>query len=560
MTRPDLAIVFGTYNRKALLQKAVASVRRSVGQIAYEIVVVDGGSLDGSREWLAAQPDVVLIGQRGPLTGAVAAFNLGFAYAVDRGVPFIAHLNDDVEIVTPNAFVEALVRLRSDPGIGAVAFAFDLYGDWGFDTVNGKPYSNYGVIRLEAGMAAARAQGDPTGRAWWNPIYRTYGADSELGVWLWKLGWRVEMAADLRVHDHEAQDALRESNDARNPDRRDSKVFWDRWRDETWTGQAPGPRAWTGDLVGARVAVTGGRGFLGRRLGAELFAQGARVEVPDVDLCDPALTRAWLDRVKPDLLIHAAARVGGIGANQAAPAKMFRDNMRMGLNVLDAAAHQGVAKVVLIGTTCSYPGEATPPFKPEALFAGLPEPTNRAYGIAKRSLGIAAAAYQLEHGLNTTMIVPANLYGPGDNFEPASSHVIPAMIRKIVTAKRQGADAVTLWGDGTPSREFLYVDDAARGIVHVAKWGVGERDNWWGGISVVNLGADGVEVTMQALATQIVGLVGYAGKIVWDPSRPNGQRRRALDSSRVRTSGYRPLVALPEGLRKTIAYFEETFR
>lgn len=227
-----VAIVFGTYNRKRLLERAIASVRAAVGDHPYVIIIVDGGSTDGTREYLAEQPDVAALHQEGPLTGAVGAFNLGFALAVEAGYDYVAHLNDDAEIVTPLAIERAIAILDADEKIGEVAFEFDLRGPWGFETVNGAVYANYGVIRCEAGMAVARMQGDPTGRAWWNPIYRTYGADTELGVWLWKLGWKVYPAIGLRVHDANAQDELRATNLADDPDRPDSRLFWSRWRNE----------------------------------------------------------------------------------------------------------------------------------------------------------------------------------------------------------------------------------------------------------------------------------------------------------------------------------------
>ena len=224
-----VAIVFGTFNRLEFLQRAVESVRRAIYKHPYEMIIVDGGSNDGSREWLRTQTDVVLIEQNGPLTGAVRAFNLGFGYVVDHGHDFVAHLNDDAEIVTEGAIDAAIAILENDTKIGEVAFEYDLYGTWSFDHVNGRTYANYGVIRRQAGIDVAKIQGDPTGRAWWNPIYRTYGADSEFGVWLWKLGWRVHTAEGLRVHDANAQDALRIANEATNPDRADSKLFWSRW-------------------------------------------------------------------------------------------------------------------------------------------------------------------------------------------------------------------------------------------------------------------------------------------------------------------------------------------
>lgn len=224
-----VAVVFGTYNRLEMLKRAVTSVRGAVGDLSYKMIIVDGGSTDGTKDWLRRQIDVELIEQEGPLTGAVRAFNLGFAAAVDGNYDFVAHLNDDAEIVTPGAIAIACAAMLADDKIGEVAFEFDLRGPWGFDHVNGALYANYGVIRREAGMAVARAQGDPAGRAWWNSIYRTYGADTEFGVWLWKLDWLVHYGVGLRVHDANAKDDLRKQNESKNVD---SALFWSRWKNE----------------------------------------------------------------------------------------------------------------------------------------------------------------------------------------------------------------------------------------------------------------------------------------------------------------------------------------
>jgi glycosyltransferase involved in cell wall biosynthesis len=233
-----VAIVFGTYNRLALLKDAIESVREAISRYPFRIIIVDGGSIDGSQEWLREQSDVDLIEQKGPLTGAVRAFNLGFGRAVDEGFEFVMHLNDDAKIITPSAIDIAIDLMIEQPKIGEVAFAYDLNGPWRCDRINGKPYANFGVIRREAGMAVAREQGDPTGRAWWNPIYRTYGADSEFGCFLHRLGWIVHPALNLKVHDINYQDDLRVLNGSHDPDRVDSKIFWDRWRN---ANLEPGP-------------------------------------------------------------------------------------------------------------------------------------------------------------------------------------------------------------------------------------------------------------------------------------------------------------------------------
>jgi glycosyltransferase involved in cell wall biosynthesis len=224
-----VAIVYGTYNRLAYLQRAVASVRKAAGGLDVTSVVVDGGSTDGSRAWLAEQPDVVLIGQRGPLSGAVRAFNLGFGYACDNGFPFIGHFNDDAEFVTAGMLENAVGMLKKQQTLGEVAFEFDLRGSYTFERVNDRIYANYGLLRREVGMEVAKRQGDPSGRNWWNPIYKTYGADCEFGCWLWHLGYTIDPGHGLRVHDCNAQDSLRDANEANKPTRHDSQLFWRRW-------------------------------------------------------------------------------------------------------------------------------------------------------------------------------------------------------------------------------------------------------------------------------------------------------------------------------------------
>ena len=221
-----IAIVLGTYNRLTCLRGLVESVREKAGTTDYDLVVVDGGSTDGTWEWLKEQPDVVPVPEEDGLHGAVHAFNLAFAIAVDRDYPYIVHLNDDAELATNGMLVTARDLIDKHPKIGEVAFEFDLRGGYSFDQVNGRIYANYGMIRREAGMAVARKQGDPTGKKFWNPIYKTYGADTEFGCWLWKLGWTVHPGVGLRVHDLNAQDSLRDRN---NSGQLDSALFWRRW-------------------------------------------------------------------------------------------------------------------------------------------------------------------------------------------------------------------------------------------------------------------------------------------------------------------------------------------
>jgi GDP-L-fucose synthase len=305
------------------------------------------------------------------------------------------------------------------------------------------------------------------------------------------------------------------------------------------------------DLVKARVLVTGGAGFLGTQVVDELRRRGAeRIVVPrsrDVDLTDAAATRRLFEQERPDLVLHLAAKVGGIGANQKLPGTFFRDNMAMGLNVLEEARRVGTRKLVVAGTICAYPKFAPIPFREDDLWNGYPEETNAPYGVAKKALLVMAQAYRQEFGCNFVMIFPVNLYGPRDNFDLETSHVIPAMIRKFETALESSAKQVVLWGDGSPTREFLYVVDAARGLVDAALR-YDEADP-------VNLGA-GFEISMLELARLIAEKIGYRGELVWDTSRPNGQPRRMLDVSRAAERfGFRAQVGFEEGLARTIAWY-----
>jgi GDP-L-fucose synthase len=304
-------------------------------------------------------------------------------------------------------------------------------------------------------------------------------------------------------------------------------------------------------LAKKRILVTGGSGFLGSAVVDELQQRGARdITIPrsrEHDLTDARATRALFTEARPDLVIHLAAKVGGIGANRKHPGTFFRDNMAMGLNVLEEARRAGTPKVVIAGTICAYPKFAPVPFREDDLWNGYPEETNAPYGIAKKALLVMAQAYRQEFGSNFVMLFPVNLYGPRDNFDLEDSHVIPAMIRKFIDAELRGEREVELWGDGTPTREFLYVDDAARGLVLAA-----ER---YDDPDPVNLGA-GFEISMRELAATIGEATGYRGAIRWNASRPNGQPRRMLDTSRAKERfGFEAQTSLAEGLRRTIAWY-----
>lgn len=307
------------------------------------------------------------------------------------------------------------------------------------------------------------------------------------------------------------------------------------------------------NLRGARVVVTGGSGFLGRRVVAAVEARGAATVVAprqaQYDLRDRAqVVRLYRDTT-PDVVIHLAAVVGGIGANRANPGRFFYDNAVMGIEVLEQARVAGVGKFVGIGTICAYPKHTPIPFHEEDLWNGYPEETNAPYGLAKKMLLVQSQAYRQQYGMHAIHLLPVNLYGPGDNFDPKSSHVIPALIRKMEDARTAGANEVVLWGDGTPTREFLYVDDAAEGIVRAT-----ER---YDEADPVNLGS-GRETSIKDLAAVVARATGFTGRIGWDVTKPNGQPRRALDTSRAADRfGWRATTSFDDGLAATVAWYRE---
>jgi len=310
------------------------------------------------------------------------------------------------------------------------------------------------------------------------------------------------------------------------------------------------PEAW----AGSRVVVTGGSGFLGRFVVEELRAHGAaEVFVPrsrEYDLRDRDAIRRMLADARPDVVIHLAAVVGGIGANRENLGRFFYDNAIMGIELIEHARQAGVRKFVTVGTVCSYPKFAPVPFREADLWDGYPEETNAPYGLAKKMLLVQGQAYRQQYGFNVIHLLPVNLFGPHDNFDPESSHVISALIRKCVEARDAGAAEVELWGTGAASREFLYVEDAARGIVLAAERYDGEEP--------VNLGV-GHEMSIRELAGAIAAVTGYRGGFRWDPSKPDGQPRRALDTTRARERfGFTAAIPFEEGLRRTVEWYERT--
>lgn len=302
-----------------------------------------------------------------------------------------------------------------------------------------------------------------------------------------------------------------------------------------------------------RVVVTGGAGFLGSFVVDQLRAKGCQqIVVPrsrDYDLVQmEAVTQLYGD-AKPDVVIHLAARVGGIGANQANPGRFFYDNLIMGTQLIEMGRQRGLKKFVALGTICAYPKFAPIPFREDDIWNGYPEETNAPYGLAKKMMLAQSQAYRQQYGFNSIVLFPVNLYGPRDNFDLETSHVIPALIRKCVAAKEEGRAVITLWGDGSPTREFLYVEDAAEGILLAAEH--------YDGSLPVNLGT-GDEVRIRDLATTIAAETGFAGQIEWDSTKPNGQPRRCLDVSRAKQLfGFQARHSLREGLKQTVRWFQD---
>jgi len=302
-----------------------------------------------------------------------------------------------------------------------------------------------------------------------------------------------------------------------------------------------------------RVLVTGGAGFFGSFVVDELRRRGAEhVFVPrrqDYDLVDRAACKRVIADSKPDIVFHLASKVGGIGANRESPGSMIFENAMMGLALIEECRLANVPKVVVAGSICAYPKFAPVPFREEDLWNGYPEETNAPYGIAKKLLLVQAQAYRAQYGMNCIVLFPVNLYGPRDNFDLRTSHVIPAMVRKCVAAKEEGRAEVTLWGDGTPTREFLYVEDAAEAMVLGA-----ER---YDSSEPVNIGS-GTEISIRDLAGEIAAATGFTGRFVWDASQPNGQPRRRLDVSRAKERfGFVAKTSFADGLAKTVAWYME---
>jgi len=302
-----------------------------------------------------------------------------------------------------------------------------------------------------------------------------------------------------------------------------------------------------------RVVVTGGAGFLGSFLVEKLSKRGAEdIFIPTIeefDLVQHEVVSRLLQITHPDIIIHLAAHVGGIGANNAYPAEFFYDNLMMGVQLMHEAWKIGVKKFVAIGTVCAYPKFTPVPFKEDNLWDGYPEETNAPYGLAKKMLLVQAQAYRQQYGFNAIHLMPVNLYGPRDNFKQESSHVIPSLIKKCVEAKEHGESEIVCWGDGSPTREFIYVEDAAEGILLAT-----ER---YDGGEPVNLGS-GQEISIKQLAETVASLTGFEGNLTWDKSKPNGQPRRALDTTRAeRFFGFKARTSFEEGLQKTIDWYQK---
>lgn len=305
------------------------------------------------------------------------------------------------------------------------------------------------------------------------------------------------------------------------------------------------------NLKGKTVLVTGGAGFFGGYIVEELRKEQVKeVVVPrksQFNLVDKRDLEKLFDRCRPDYVIHAAGTVGGIGANRKNPGLFFYDNIMMGVQLIEQCRLRNVSKTVIIGTICSYPKFAPIPFREEDLWEGYPEETNAPYGLAKKMLIVQAQAYREQYGLNSICLLPVNMYGPRDHFDLENSHVIPALIRKCVSAREAGQNEIVCWGDGSPTREFLYAPDAAEGVVLALKR--------YEGAEPVNLGT-GIEISIRDLVSVIAGATGFTGKIRWDASKPNGQPRRCLDTARAeKFFGFKAKTSFAEGIRETVEWY-----
>jgi GDP-L-fucose synthase len=302
-----------------------------------------------------------------------------------------------------------------------------------------------------------------------------------------------------------------------------------------------------------RITITGGKGFLGQHLIRAFQDRGCNcltiADLPEYNLIRPDDVNRLYDETKPDIVVHLAAKVGGIGFNQEHPGALFYENIMMGTQLLHEGYLRGIEKFVALGTICAYPKFTPVPFKEDDIWNGYPEETNAPYGLAKKMMLVQSQAYRQEYGFNAIFLLPVNLYGPGDNFDPKSSHVIPALIKKCVDARLKGEEAIEVWGTGRATREFFYVEDAARAIV-LATESYNKSDP-------VNIGA-GFEISIRDLVELIVELTGYPGEIIWDTTKPDGQPRRMLDTNRAfREFGFKAETNFREGLKKTIAWYEE---
>ncbi|MGH7718410.1 MAG: NAD-dependent epimerase/dehydratase family protein [Gemmatimonadaceae bacterium] len=548
-----VSCVIPVYNGERHLREAIESVLAQ-SFTNTDVIVADDGSTDGSMA-IAGEyaPRVRVVAQE--TAGPAATRNLGLRHA---GGDLVAFLDAD-DLWHPQKLERQLARFDVRPELEACVTHACMFwseewkgeAEYYRDHARAGALPGYATTTLLARRRLFDRIGDFEPELWFSDATDWFLRATERGV-------VMEMLPDVLTYHrmHGGNLTRRRSAESREEFLRIVKASLDRRRAGARGRFAygRGSRRAGVELTKKRILVTGGAGFLGRYVVRELRERGVapeRIFVPRSAQYDlrrqEAVERLYAD-ARPDIVVHLAARVGGIGANRRHPGQFFYDNLIMGAELMEVGRQREVEKFVAVGTICAYPKLTAVPFRETSLWGGYPEETNAPYGIAKKVLLVQAQAYRAEYGMNAIYLLPVNLYGPGDNFEPESSHVIPALIRRCLEARDGGDESMVCWGDGSPTREFLFVADAARAIVLAAEL--------YDGSEPVNVGS-GVEISIRHLACEIAGLTGYHGGLEWDPSQPNGQPRRCVDTSRAREAfGFEASTPLRDGLAESIAWYE----